>query len=541
MSYLNNQMAVKLALGSAMLLAVMVCLPFPGNGAVPTTRQQTILPRALPPDTPQIAPSNVPLYAVYGYSAWDLGAGTNEGRKFTLMPDGYTGSGNAARLLSFFSISDIHITDKESPAQVPYLGWSAEFGDPGLGGLNPSAYSPIIFDTTHHLDTAVKTINALHRETPFSFGIAIGDMCNASQYNELRWFMQVMDGEWIVPSSGAHLGADTIDYQMPYQAAGLDPAIPWYAAIGNHDQMWMGVGLPTDKVKQALIGSNVLNISVNGPLIPPGSEGTGMYVGVVDGSTPYGTVTKWGLTNLFDTPPTVAADPDRRSLTTDVSNPTNFVNAFFNSTSSPLGHGFNLAHTGSLAACYAFEPVADMPIKVIVLDNTCKSNELGQTALFYGAGWMDAARHAWLTNELQKGQDADQLMMIACHIPILPQASLTDTNRISMFYDPQVESNLVATLHNYPNLLMVMAGHRHLAVVTPFPSPDPAHPEYGFWQVETPSLRDFPRQFRTWDIRRNHDNSISILTTCVDPQVESNSPAWKSVGYGIAVERLSSR
>ncbi len=519
-------------------ISILLALPFSDSGAVPTTRQQTILPRTLPPGTPPIAPSNVPLYAVCGYSAWNLGAGTNEGRKFTLMPAGYKGSGNAARLLSFFSISDIHITDKESPAQVPYLGWSASFTNQGPGGLNLSAYSPIIFDTTHHLDTAVRTINALHQKTPFNFGIALGDMCNASQYNELRWFMQVMDGHWIVPSSGAHLGADTIDYQMPYQAAGLNPAIPWYAVIGNHDQMWMGIGYPSDKVKQALVGSNVLNISVNGPLFPPGSEGTGMYVGVVDGTTPYGIVTKWGPTNLFETPPTVAADPDRRSLTTGLDSPTNFVNAFFNSTSSPRGHGFNLTHTGSLTACYAFEPVADMPIKVIVLDNTCKSNELGQTPLFYGEGWVDAARYAWLTNELQMGQNADQMMIIACHIPILPQASLSDTNRVSGFYDYASETNLVATLHKYPNLLMVMAGHRHMAVVTPFPSPNPAHPEYGFWQVETPSLRDFPRQLRTWDIRRNHDNSVSILTTCVDPQIEPGTPAWKSVGYGIGASRV---
>ena len=363
----------------------------------------------------------------------------------------------------------------------------------------------------------------------------------ASQFNELRWFIDVMDGQYITPSSGAHLGATNIDYQMPFQAAGLDRSIPWYDAIGNHDQMWMGIGYPTTpKIQQALVGSNVLNISTNGPLIPPGSEGAGMYVGVVDGTTPFGAVIKWGLTNLFATPPTVAADANRHTLTMDISSPTNYINEFFNTASFPKGHGFNLAATttGSLAACYTFEPLTNMPIKMIVLDDTCKSNALGQIATFYGGGWVDAARLAWLTNELQKGQDADQLMIIACHIPILPQADLFNTNSTTMFYDTQSESNLIATLHNYPNLLMVMAGHRHVNVVTPFPSPDPAHPEYGFWEVETPSLRDFPQQFRTWEIRRNSDNSISILTTDVDPQVETNSPAWKSLGYAVGAARI---
>jgi len=83
-----------------------------------------------------------------------------------------------------------------------------------------------------------------------------------------------------------------------------------------------------------------------------------------------------------------------------------------------------------------------------------------------------------------------------------------------------------------------MAGHRHMNTVTPQPSPDPAHPEYGFWEVEIPSLRDFPQQFRTFDIRRNSDNTISIVTTDVDPEVEDGSPAGDSRGYAIGAARI---
>jgi metallophosphoesterase (TIGR03768 family) len=384
----------------------------------------------------------------------------------------------------------------------------------------------------------------LHRLTPFDFGISLGDDCNSSQYNELRWFIDVMDGQYITPSSGDHLGATNIDYQMPFQAAGLDRSIPWYDAIGNHDQYWMGIGYPTPKLQQAMVGANVLNMSTN-PLYPGASEGTGMYVGVVDGTTQFGTVIKWGPTNLFDTPPTVAADARRHTITSDNSWPSNYVNEFFNTTSSPQGHGFTRTNTGSLAACYTFLPLTNMPIKMIVLDDTCKSNALNQFPTFYGGGWVDAARFTWLTNELQMGQDADQLMILACHIPIWPQADLFDTTNISSFYynptnEPfsSVETNLIATLHNYPNLLLVMAGHRHVNVVTPQPSPDTNHPENGFWEVETPSLRDFPRQVRTWEILRNSDNSISILTTSVDPVVETNSPAWKSLAYGVGAQRV---
>jgi hypothetical protein len=251
-------------------MSILLSLPLAGRGAELGTRQQTISPVAVAPDTPPVNPSDVAAYAVYGYSGWQWGPGTNQGRQF-LTPSGDTGATNQARLLSFFSFGDVHITDKESPAQVPYVGWSAAFLDGGLAGLNPSSYSPCMFSTTHFLDAAVRTVSLLHRLAPFDFGISLGDVCNSAQYNELRWFIDVMDGTNIVPSSGAHLGATNIDYQMPYQAAGLDPSIPWYEVIGNHDQFWMGIGYPTEKLQQALVGSNILSISTNGPLVPGGA------------------------------------------------------------------------------------------------------------------------------------------------------------------------------------------------------------------------------------------------------------------------------
>jgi len=532
-------------------LSLPLLLPLSGNAAdLPlTTRQQTVRPLALPPDTRQICPSNVPLYKVYGYSAWQLGPGVDEGRKFNLMPAGYTGAINAARLLSFFSLSDIHLTDKESPAQLAWFGWNARFG---AGGLFASAYSPIMRSTTHVLDAAVKTVNGLHHQTPFDFGLVLGDVANCDQFNELRWFIDVMDGRKITPSSGAHLGADTIDYQKPYQAAGLDRSIPWYEVIGNHDQFWMGIGFPTDKVRNTLVGSNILNMAPN-PLAANATEGAGIYMGVVDGTTHYGEVIKGGPAKLFATPPTVIADPKRHALTTDASatalSCTNYMSEFFNTTSFPNGHGFKQSNIENNSASYTFEPMKNMPVKVIVLDDTCKLTGPSGGPLFYGGGWMDAARYAWLTNELQLGQDAGQLMILVAHIPINPQADIFDAkNSEPQFYVTsenqtqfpgyKTEAQMIATLHRYPNLMLLMAGHRHMNTVTPQPSPDPAHPENGFWEVETPSLRDFPQQFRTWQILRNSDNTISIVTTDVDPQVEDGTPAADSRGYAIGASRI---
>jgi hypothetical protein len=53
-------------------------------------------------------------------------------------------------------------------------------------------------------------------------------------------------------------------------------------------------------------------------------------------------------------------------------------------------------------------------------------------------------------------------------------------------------------------------------------------------------LRDFPQQFRTFEIIRNNDDSISILATNVDPAVRQGSPAATSRGYAIAIEQIYS-
>ncbi len=96
----------------------------------------------------------------------------------------------------------------------------------------------------------------------------------------------------------------------------------------------------------------------------------------------------------------------------------------------------------------------------------------------------------------------------------------------------------MAKLHTYPNLILWVAGHRHLNAVTALESPDPDRPELGFWEVETFSLRDFPQQFRTFEVVRNGDDTVSILATCVDPAVREGSLAAKARAYSVASQQL---
>lgn len=504
-------------------------LSWPIAAEVFTTAEQQILPMGLSTNTKQINPADVPLYAQYGYSAWYAGAGLTHVKRAELAP-AYTNGPNTARLLSFFTLSDIHIADKESPAQPIYFGW-----DSGFGSGESSAWSPVVNSTTQVLDAAVQTINALHKKTPFDFGIALGDAINNNQYNELRWYIDVFDGKIISPSSGANAGADTIDYQKPFQAMGLDKAISWYQVIGNHDQFWMGSVYENPKLIQAHVGNTVLNQGNDSNHMNAVNE-TGFYMGVVDGSTFYGDVIKVGSEANFPNPPTVIADANRRSLATSASSSQNWMREFFTTTSSPVGHGFTQTNVDNDFTSYSFQPKSDIPIKVIALDDTCK----GQAQPNYAAGCLDQTRIDWLKGELQQGQDENKLMIIAAHIPVNPQTYLIDDGTRMPVFNTPTDASLIAILHNYPNLILWISGHRHLNTVSaqPYDSTVTGQgPENSFWEVETASLRDFPQEFRTFDIRRNSDHTISIIITNVDPAVIAGSPAAKSRGYAVGAAR----
>lgn len=517
---------------------------WPIAAEVYTTAEEQIHPVALAAGTPQVNPREVALYGPFGYSAWQRGAGTNYSldpavvspydRRTDLAP-GYAGV-PAARLLSFFAISDVHITDKESPAQPLYPFWIKPFG-PASAGMS-SGYSPVILSTTQVLDAAVRTINALHAKRPFDFGISLGDTINNAQYNELRWYLDVLDGKVITPSSGGHLGAATIDYQMPFKAAGLNRAIPWYQVMGNHDQFWSGSVYEFDKTLAAHVGSVPLDMDADYPGNPQFYKGSGFYMGVIDGTTPYGDLVAAGPVALFPAPPAVIPDPDRRSLATGASPTLNYMREFFLTASNPAGHGFTQESLDNDFASYSFLPRPDLPLKVIVLDDTCK----GETQPNYALACLDQPRLDWLKDELQKGQDEKQLMIIAAHIPLNPQISFANAANFSFFRTPGfTEATLLPVLHSYPNLILWMSGHRHVNVVTPQPY-DPATPGQGpensFWEVETASLRDFPQQFRTFEIRRNSDHSVSIVITNVDPAVAAGTPAAKSRGYAVGAARI---
>ena len=152
---------------------------YPIAADVQTTAQRTIVPCSQP--STQINLWEISKYDLYGYGAWTYGPGLPYDKRLDLMPENYDDSGvtRGALLSNFFTISDIHITDKESPNQLIYI----QRLHPDLP-VGASLYSGVMLYTTHMLDAAIQTANALHKQKPLDFGLSLGDACNTAQYND---------------------------------------------------------------------------------------------------------------------------------------------------------------------------------------------------------------------------------------------------------------------------------------------------------------------------------------------------------------------
>jgi len=251
---------------------------------------------------------------------------------------------------------------------------------------------------------------------------------------------------------------------------------------------------------------------------PRGVDSRGYYMGSMNGQTQYGDVIGAGLVSDFNEAPKVlAADLNRHSLSTN-----EWMSEFFNSSSIPVGHGFTQSNIDANFASYSFEPKSNLPLKVIVFDDTQSENDFNVNE----HGYVDNKSFDWLINELDKGQSEGKLMIISAHIPVylIGYAS----------HSPVSKEKLIAKLQTYPNLILWISGHLHKNKVVAYKSPDINHPEFGFWHVETASIKDFPQQFRTFNIVLNDDNTISIFAVNVNPAFSAGSLGETAFFYSVA-------
>ena len=429
-------------------------------------------------------------------------------------------------LIAFAQLTDVHVLDAQSPLRVEYTDRYDDPSSAPASGIFTSAYRPQEMLTGQVADAMVREINAIRRGPvtgkPLALAIQTGDNSDNSQYNEIRWNIDVLGGGVLRVDSG-----DTSRYEgvadddptyydthywhphgtppgkeddtprkdrgfptvpglldaarRPFRAAGL--RMPWYSALGNHDGLVQGNFPISEELNNIATGSVKLMSAPTG--FSPADVANALQAGDVAGL----------FTAASGSPSlrTVTPDPNRRLLDRQ-----QLVEEHFTTTGAPVGHGFTARNRAEGTAYYFFDRGV---VRFVVLDTV---NPNG-----YSNGSLDQTQLAWLEEVLERS--SNRVVLVCSH----HTSSTMDNPFVATGGDeePRVTGDQVLELLlSHPEVVAWVNGHTHRNQVWAHRRPKGG----GLWEINTAAHIDWPQQSRIIELVDNRDKTLSIFTTLVD-------------------------
>jgi hypothetical protein len=391
-------------------------------------------------------------------------------------------------LACFAHLTDIHLTDVQSPARFEYI--NRFYADPRFRMLLPMQ-RPQEALNAHAVAAMLRTLDAIEAGpvtgSPVELAVNSGDAVDNVQSNELAAFVALFGGGTVRMNSGGdgYQGVQAVDWPddiawkpdggplpdafrtalgfpihlgllqralAPFLAPGL--RLRWLGCHGNHEEVCQGVGLVNPDLAAWMVGARH-------PLAMPD--------GIDPGDAAELFVTRPEAFAAGRTIP-VSADPGRH----------------------PFSRKDFLDANHLEAADYVHDAAA---LRFIVLDTACPGG---------GAdGCVDEGQVSWLRARLEEAGER-RIVLVSHH----GYDSLTNRRPHPGVHVPAVDpARLLGALNGSPNLVLWLNGHIHMNRV---------QPRGTFWEVTTASLVDWPCQARLVEIVETGGGRLAIACTMVD-------------------------